>query len=617
MSETSVYSRPDPFEVPDGGLASFLTADVGDWADDDAPLPSSGVASVKRIADDLAKFGRYEDTYVVHAAQGETVIPMAVFEENPRLKDSLFRQMRSMGIDPDRYVVGSELNSINPITGQPEFFLKKLGRAIKKAVKGVVKVIKKAAPIILSVGLNILAPGLGTIAAGALGSGIGTLVQGGNLKDALKMAALGGAIGGLFSGVQGGIQGAKAGTGFGAGFKEGVTGALPGAQAGAQSAAQNTISEVAKSNDMMVAELAETQSEKILAKAAGTTLSSSGAPVTAHEALTAGMRQPPVGIPSITATAAAPAAAAPSVPAQMANLGAQQQAVMAGGAGVPAAAATPDQIVADLAQRQAAANAAQAQSGLVSPDARPGFRANLKDAFVDTGAGDKGFAQSMKDAFLPKRYTARDFFASDQAFTDAAGTELGDMAIKKAAAMNETVFGTGIGAIAKQYGPLALAGTAVMGATGGFKAPELETEMPFGGVTGQDLLEQNPELYRSGPLNYAPRETTQVASTPVVPYTRLARSPETQAAIAAYQPRRVSAPVVGAAKGGIMDSQNFRRRNGAINGPGTGTSDDIPAMLSDGEFVFTAKAVRGAGDGDRDKGIRKMYQVMRQFEGVA
>jgi len=29
MSETSVYSRPDPFEVPDGGLASFLTADVG------------------------------------------------------------------------------------------------------------------------------------------------------------------------------------------------------------------------------------------------------------------------------------------------------------------------------------------------------------------------------------------------------------------------------------------------------------------------------------------------------------------------------------------------------------------------------------------------------------
>jgi hypothetical protein len=298
----------------------------------------------------------------------------------------------------------------------------------------------------------------------------------------------------------------------------------------------------------------------------------------------------------------------------MASLGAQQQSVMAGGAGAPAAAATPNQIVADLAQRQAAANAAKASSGLVNPDVRPGFMTNVKNAFTSEGGN---FAQDMRDAFLPKKYTARDFFASDQAFMDAAGTELGEQMAAKAAAMNETVFGTGIGAIAKQYGPLALAGTALLGATGGFKAPESTVEMPFGGVTGQDLLEQNPELYRTGPLNYAPRETTQVASTPVVPYTRLARSPETQAAIAAYQPRRVSAPVVGAAKGGIMDSQNFPRRNGAINGPGTGTSDDIPAMLSDGEFVFTAKAVRGAGGGDRDKGIRKMYQVMRQFEGVA
>jgi hypothetical protein len=613
MSETSVYSRPDPFEVPDGGLASFLTADVGDWADDDAPLPNGGVASVKKIADDLAKFGRYEDTYVVHAAEGETVIPMAVFEENPKLKDSLFRQMRSMGIDPDRYVVGSELNSINPVTGQPEFFLKKLGRAIKKAVKGVVKVIKKAAPIILSVGLNVLAPGLGTIAAGALGSGIGALVQGGNLKDALKSAALGGAIGGLFSGVQGGIQGAKAGTGFGSGFKEGVTGALPGAQAGAQSAAQNTISEVAKSSDMMVAELAETQSESILARAAGTSLNASGAPVTAGEALTAGMRPPPVGIPSTTVTAAAPA---PAIPTQMASLGAQQQSVMAGGAGAPAAAAgaTPDQIVADMAQRQAAANAAQTQNELISQRVIPGFRDSVKDAFAP---GGRNFGESMKDAFIPKRYTAKDFFSSPEAFANASAAAK-EQAAKEALAYNTAAgMGPGIGGALRSYAPLVAAGTAVLGATGGFKAPESTVEMPFGGVTGQDLLEQNPELYRSGPLNYAPRETTQVASAPVVPYTRLARSPETQAAISAYQPRRVSAPVVGAAKGGIMDSQNFPRRNGAINGPGTGTSDDIPAMLSDGEFVFTARAVRGAGGGDRDKGIRKMYQVMRQFEGVA
>ena len=56
---------------------------------------------------------------------------------------------------------------------------------------------------------------------------------------------------------------------------------------------------------------------------------------------------------------------------------------------------------------------------------------------------------------------------------------------------------------------------------------------------------------------------------------------------------------------------------GAISGAGTSTSDSIPAMLSDGEFVMNAKAVRGAGAGDRRKGAQRMYALMRQFEGRA
>ena len=59
---------------------------------------------------------------------------------------------------------------------------------------------------------------------------------------------------------------------------------------------------------------------------------------------------------------------------------------------------------------------------------------------------------------------------------------------------------------------------------------------------------------------------------------------------------------------------NFPRMNGPIEGPGTETSDDIPAMLSDGEFVFTARAVRGAGKGSREDGMKNMYDMMRQFE---
>ena len=74
-----------------------------------------------------------------------------------------------------------------------------------------------------------------------------------------------------------------------------------------------------------------------------------------------------------------------------------------------------------------------------------------------------------------------------------------------------------------------------------------------------------------------------------------------------------------AAEGGVVQLANgskkfFPRKNGAINGPGTGTSDDIPAMLSDGEFVFTAKAVRNAGGGDRREGAKRMYQTMKNLE---
>jgi hypothetical protein len=66
--------------------------------------------------------------------------------------------------------------------------------------------------------------------------------------------------------------------------------------------------------------------------------------------------------------------------------------------------------------------------------------------------------------------------------------------------------------------------------------------------------------------------------------------------------------IAGLAQGG------YPRRTGQIDGPGTATSDSIPAMLSDGEFVMTAKAVRGAGKGDRRAGAKRMYALMHQLE---
>ena len=56
---------------------------------------------------------------------------------------------------------------------------------------------------------------------------------------------------------------------------------------------------------------------------------------------------------------------------------------------------------------------------------------------------------------------------------------------------------------------------------------------------------------------------------------------------------------------------------GEVSGPGTGTSDSVPARLSDGEFVLTAKSVRGAGGGDRDIGAARLYDMMAELEATA
>ena len=69
--------------------------------------------------------------------------------------------------------------------------------------------------------------------------------------------------------------------------------------------------------------------------------------------------------------------------------------------------------------------------------------------------------------------------------------------------------------------------------------------------------------------------------------------------------------------GSIKDEVFTAAGGGEVNGPGTGTSDSVPARLSDGEFVVTADAVRGAGGGDRNVGAARMYDMMSQLERAA
>jgi hypothetical protein len=136
----------------------------------------------------------------------------------------------------------------------------------------------------------------------------------------------------------------------------------------------------------------------------------------------------------------------------------------------------------------------------------------------------------------------------------------------------------------KQFTPLALAGTGIAGVAaaaglGGFSDTDNDGVDDSTGLTLNEYKLQYPDRFFGSDF-YGDN-----------PY---------------YQdPTFLTSPAVTAARGG------------EISGPGTPTSDSIPAMLSDGEFVMNAKAVRGAGGGNRKAGARRMYDMMRKFEGMA
>jgi hypothetical protein len=75
---------------------------------------------------------------------------------------------------------------------------------------------------------------------------------------------------------------------------------------------------------------------------------------------------------------------------------------------------------------------------------------------------------------------------------------------------------------------------------------------------------------------------------------------------------------IGADEGGLMNlggmEKDYRNDGGFVPLGGEEKADDVPARLSKNEFVFTADAVRGAGDGDIDKGAEIMENIMKNLE---
>ena len=498
--------------------------------------------------------------------------------------------------------------TINPVTGLPEFFIgslfKAVGnafRSVGKAVSGVLTGIGKAVKsfasstigrVVTSVALGFF---LGPAAAGLLGvtsaagvaaisgfiGGAGsTLLAGGSIKDALKTGAIGGLTAGAFSGVSGGAGAFKAGTYTGpttiseswksfteklgtrpaadaakavAGGVDEAAAAAPPPPAAIESAVQNI--DDLKLDAIGGRTSAVPQPSIEVRPLSPTGQAVAGPPTNLSSYTGTGARVQP----SLSGTTAPPITPAPAPTDYLMN---------------PPAAIPRDPLVQKLTANLPADTAST--SGGVMDLLKQG---EIRQAATKAGEGIKG----LYDEYLSPSNIEK--AGAEKAMTEATkavnALPAGTSESVKGAVFNK-VYESNLPGMLATYGPLVGAGLGATYLAGGFdvKLPP-KPEIPTSGA----------ELYRRDPYLLTPQIRTVSAST--------------------GQPYRYAAGGIASLAQG---STKYPRKTGPINGPGTGTSDSIPAMLSDGEFVFTAKAVRGMGKGSRRKGAKRMYALMKALE---
>ena len=575
-------------------------------------VPNGGIQNIPDAAKMLADAGRYGAVYVVHASEGEPLIPEEGLEgeAGARIRESLYRQMRQMGADPERYVVGNSLNSINPDTGLPEFFFKKVFKKIKSFFK-------KAAPVILPIALNVAFPGLGTIANTAIGSGLGSLIQGGSAKDALKAAAFGGLTAGIASGVSG-IISSPSGTGIGQGFLSGVQKGLPSKFGGVGLTEQlkgvsksvfgdptgSSVRDGVQNLDSEIYDSAFTTAGPhgpILTQ--GGTLDASvlatspefvphasvAQPAIQDLRLTGGLRNRSF-LPGQFRGEAFPSKYFDTGPGRLPGGNFVRDTKVSASLGTRANPVADYDVTGERYLRSVPESKLPQQAPNFHSKAVRDVSDNIRSGGSRTGQMEGG---TGKDGLLPE--WAKEYFpewmggtpdaVAQKSLVDARLAAYNNALAKvkvpnKELAQKIAMDVSGGSSLKKYLGP-GILGAAAFTLGGGFEQPEQE-DIVSGFVRrpiDEDLVAQN----RINTGTYERRAPIQFSQFPV-----------------------------GVAYGGEM--QDFPRRNGAISGPGTEKSDDIPAMLSDGEFVLTAKAVRGAGNGSRRQGVKNLYNIMRNFE---
>jgi len=571
---TEAAEQLEPMEVPAGGIGEFVKTDEEIEAlereEADLEFGKDGIAYFSDVAGKMAGYGRFGDDSIAHIETGEIVVPKALIENNPRLKEQIFAELREAGIeDPEQYVVGSKANSINPETGLMEFgFLKSIFKGVGKVFKKIGKFLKKTASIVLPIVLAGFGMPVGF--AGMFGSGIGTLIQGGNFKDALKASLLSGLTAGVLKGAGAAFKGGTFGEGFRGAFDTGGQG-LFGKQGFIEKALNiDSPVEAATAGGTPVETVTEELTKdatSVLPETPGTT----DAFADGQFVKTSGTFDPnAVQYDSL-------------ITEEKFNL---QKSP--GGQFVQKLQTTDKNLfdVLSPSERDILSKAINA-----GDDATKNIiLENAKKQAAETGTvrtigevlrdSDKQFFGSegrLRELFTPKGFYGKD-------------ADLG---------------------LFRRFGPGALLATGIMGATGGFKVPEQEDpglfpRDEFGNpITGASMIRQDPGAFLVadiGDLYLDPQTGT---------YKRKGRQDETLVSEMLRARTPEQGPMM-AADGG--DVEYPRRFGGIMPEEGIPDEDSVPALLMPGEFVMTVPAVKGMGDGDLTTGISRMYDVMSRLE---
>ena len=574
-------------EVPSGGIGDFVMSEKAFQAlerqNAEQEYGNEGIARFESTAGRIAAYGRFGDDQVAHVETGELIVPRRLIDQSPELKESIFQHLREAGIeDPERYVVGDAENSINPETGLMEFgFFSKIFKGIKKAFKKLGKVLKKVAPMILSIGLAMTP--LGAIYGAALGSGIGTLIQGGSIKDALKAGLIGGATAGVFKGIS---SVAKGGT-----FTGGIGEALsnPGARfAQTGGAFKDAFTGLGKEGPGFFETLGRDFDPTKTGNYADIPQELTGA----SDRIDADFNKKinDLEIPIDQSGLGPDAGVAGTNASELRKVGnlageGPREGVLTG---TDANLLDPTDVLtkADPNILKTGEKVVQAPRG----DAT-GFFGNLGEAGGDILKGEfRGSLTNLKEAFLPNLSGK----TADQLAQKAGFSGITDAGITEAAKTRfiEQAGKVTLGQRALAYAPLAGIGGLAAAGGGFFDVPEqeqaglLDRDQDGKLRTGSDYVDEDPYKYRIFPEGFQP--TYRPYASPLVPY-------QTQMA----------------AEGGEI----FPRRTGGIMpNEGIPNEDSVKAMLMPGEFVMATNAVRGAGNGDMNKGINNMYSVMRNLE---